>query len=93
MHQMMKILYESYVALRIHKSCTIDQIDKMYHPHLYALHGIYMAHFRPTHKKMTANDVYSYIRGQPWQRVTFLLRKYIDTYFSAIQQTMESLNS
>jgi hypothetical protein len=93
MHQMMKILYESYVALRIHKSCTIDQIDKMYHPHLYALHGIYMAHFRPTHKKMTANDVYTYIRGQPWQRVTFLLRKYIDTYFSAIQQTMESLNS
>jgi hypothetical protein len=93
MHQMMKILYESYTALRVHKSCTIDQIDKMYHPHLYALHGIYLAHFRPTHKKMTANDVYTYIRGQPWQRVAFLLRKYIDTFFSAIQQTVESLNT
>jgi hypothetical protein len=93
MHQVVKIMYESYMKLRVHKSCTIDQIDKMYHPHLYALHGIYLAHFRSAHKKMTANDVYTYVRSQPWQRVAFLLRKYIDTYFSAIQQTVESLNS
>jgi hypothetical protein len=92
MHQMMKVLYESYMALRVHKSCTVDQIDKMYHPHIYAIHGIYLAHFRSAHKKMTANDVYTYIRSQPSQRVTFLLRKYIDTYFSAIQQTVENLN-
>jgi hypothetical protein len=93
MHQVVKNIYESYMKLRVHKSCTIDQIDKMYHPHLYALHGIYLAHFQSIHKKMTANDVYTYIRSQPWQRVAFLLRKYIDTYFSAIQQTVESLNS
>jgi hypothetical protein len=93
MHQVVKNIYESYMKLRVHKSCTIDEIDKMYHPHLYALHGNYLAHFRSIHKKMTANDVYTYIRSQPWQRVAFLLRKYIDTYFSAIQQTVESLNS
>jgi hypothetical protein len=40
---------------------------------------------------MTANDVYTYIRSQPWQRVAFLLRKYIDTYFSAIQEAVEEL--
>ena len=91
MHQIVKNVYESYLALRVHKSCTVDRIDKMYHPHLYALHGIYLAHFRPIHKKMTANDVYTYVRSQPWQRVAFLLRKYIDTYFSAIQQTVEEL--
>jgi hypothetical protein len=91
MHQVVKNIYESYMKLRVHQSCTIDQIDKMYHPHLYALHGNYLAHFRSIHKKMTANDVYTYIRSQPWQRVAFLLRKYIDTYFSAIQQTVEEL--
>jgi hypothetical protein len=91
MHQVVKIIYESYMKLRVHKSCTIDQIDKMYHPHLYALHGIYLAHFQSIHKKMTANDVYTYIRSQPWQRVAFLLRKYIDTYFSAIQEAVEEL--
>jgi hypothetical protein len=91
MHQVVKIMYESYMKLRVHHSCTIDQIDKMYHPHLYALHGIYLAHFQPIHKKMTANDVYTYIRSQPWQRVAFLLRKYIDGFFSAIQQTVEEL--
>ena len=91
MHQVVKNIYESYMKLRVHKSCTIDQIDKMYHPHLYALHGIYLAHFRSIHKKMTANDVYTYIRSQPWQRVAFLLRKYIDTYFLAIQETVEEL--
>jgi hypothetical protein len=91
MHHIVKNMYESYVALRVHKSSTIDQIDKMYHPHLYALHGNYLAHFRSIHKKMTANDVYTYVRSQPWQRVAFLLRKYIDTYFSAIQQTVEEL--
>jgi hypothetical protein len=91
MHQVVKNIYESYMKLRVHKSCTIDEIDKMYHPHLYALHGIYLAHFRSAHKKMTANDVYTYIRSQPWQRVAFLLRKYIDTYFSAIQEAVEEL--
>jgi len=91
MHQVVKIMYESYIALRVHQSCTIDQIDKMYHPHLYALHGIYLAHFRSAHKKMTANDVYTYVRSQPWQRVAFLLRKHIDSFFSAIQQTVEEL--
>lgn len=91
MHHIVKNMYESYVALRVHKSSTIDQIDKMYHPHLYALHGNYLAHFRSIHKKMTANDVYTYVRSQPWQRVAFLLRKYIDTYFSAIQQAVEEL--
>ena len=93
MHQIVKNMHEFYLALRVHKSCTVDQIDKMYHPHLYAIHGIYLAHFRPIHKKMTANDVYTYVRSQPWQRVAFLLRKYIDTYFAAIQQTVENLNS
>ena len=91
MHQVVKNIYESYMKLRVHKSCTIDEIDKMYHPHLYALHGIYLAHFRSAHKKMTANDVYTYIRSQPWQRVAFLLRKYIDTFFSAIQEAVEEL--
>lgn len=91
MHQVVKIMYESYISFRVHQSCTIDQIDKMYHPHLYALHGIYLAHFRSIHKKMTANDVYTYVRSQPWQRVAFLLRKYIDTFFLAIQQTVEEL--
>lgn len=91
MHQIVKNMFESYIALRVHQSRTVDQIDKMYHPHLYALHGIYLAHFRPIHKKMTANDVYTYVRSQPWQRVAFLLRKYIDSYFSDIQRMVEEL--
>lgn len=91
MHQIVKNMFESYKLLRVHQSRTVDQIDKMYHPHLYALHGIYLAHFRPIHKKMTANDVYTYVRSQPWQRVAFLLRKYIDSYFSDIQRMVEEL--
>jgi hypothetical protein len=78
-------LYEVYQQYHVRKAIKIDKIDKMYHPHLYALHGQYLA----THKKLTMNDVYDYIRKQPWQRVVFLLRQIQDQYYEMIQTNNE----
>jgi hypothetical protein len=89
--QLTQFLYDYYVEFRIHKSCTLSEIDHMYHPHLYQLHGFYLSHLRPSQKVVTKNDVYDYLRNQPWQRISFLLRQHLNNYFSGIQQAIESV--
>jgi hypothetical protein len=87
MHQVVKIMYESYMKLRVHQSCTIDQIDKMYHPHLYAIHGVYLTQLRPIGKKVTVDVIQNYFHKQPWQRIAFLLRKTQNLYLSFVQSS------
>jgi hypothetical protein len=81
---LVKVIYEEYQQLHVRKAATIDKINKMYHPHLYAIHGYYLSQLRPNHKKVSLNDVHDYIRKQPWQRVAFLLRQIQDVYFEMI---------
>jgi len=67
-------LYDYYVDMRI-KKIRID--DKMYLPHLYNIHGIYLNQLRPNGKKVTIHDIMVYLQGQPWQRISFLLKSCI----------------
>jgi hypothetical protein len=68
-------LYNYYVGLHITKTIKIEDIDKMWWPHLYALHGIFLTQLRPANKKINLNEIHLYIHKLPWQRVSFLLGK------------------
>jgi hypothetical protein len=77
-NSLINILYGHYVDLHITKMKTVEQIDKMYLPHLYSLHGIYLSQLRPEKKKMSVNEIALYLHKQPWQRISFLIKKAID---------------
>jgi hypothetical protein len=68
-------LYNYYVSLHITKVTKIEAIDKMWWPHLYALHGHFLTQLRPANKKITMNEIQLYLHKLPWQRVSFLLGK------------------
>lgn len=70
-------IHELYCKVHITKSVGIDDVNKIYHPHLYTLHGIYLSKLRNESKKVTLNDVYDYIHKLPWQRTQFLIDNYL----------------
>ena len=74
----MNMLYNDYVDLHITKVKKAEQIDKMYLPHLYSLHGIYLSQLRSEHKKIDRGQIALYLHKQPWQRISFLIKKSID---------------
>jgi hypothetical protein len=78
MNAIMHMLYNDYVDLHITKVKKAEQIDKMYLPHLYSLHGIYLSQLRPEHKKIDRGQIALYLHKQPWQRISFLIKKSID---------------
>ena len=78
-HSIIKILYDDYVDLHITKTKKAEQIDKMYLPHLYSIHGLYLSQLRPVGKKVNINEITMYLHKQPWQRVAFLLKKVIES--------------
>jgi hypothetical protein len=61
----------------------------MYHPHLYALHGIYLSQLRASGNKMTREVIQYYFHKLPWQRIAFLLRRTQGAYLSFIQSVAE----
>jgi hypothetical protein len=67
-------LFELYQKLHVHKSITRDEINKMYLPHLYNIHGHYLTNLRSKGEKITINDVMVYLQKQPWQRIAFLIK-------------------
>lgn len=85
MMRLIEWIHIQYVALHVRHACGISDIDKMFHPHLYSLHGQYITRLRSSGKKLTANDVYEYLHTQPWQRVAFLLQRTEDTYLSLVR--------
>jgi len=85
MKYMIRAMYEEYQQLHVRRATAIDKINKMYHPHLYTLHGYYLSQLRPANKKVTLNEVHDYLRKQPWQRVAFLFRGIQDIYYLMIQ--------
>ncbi len=74
-----KTMYSNYVNLHITKSLTVNDIDKVYLPHLYSIHGIYLSQLRPDGKRMTIDTIREYFHKQPWQRIVFLMKKMLDT--------------
>lgn len=75
MEVIVKKLYDYYVELHITKVKKAEEIEKMYLPHLYSIHGIYLSHLRPNQKKVDYNEIRMYLYKQPWQRLVFLLKK------------------
>jgi hypothetical protein len=67
-------LFELYQKLHIYKSITRDEINKMYLPHLYNIHGYYLTNLRSKGDKVTINDVMVYLQKQPWQRISFMIK-------------------
>jgi hypothetical protein len=71
-------IYNYYVDLHIRKQITVDEIDKVFLPHLYSIHGIYLSYLRSTGKRVTLDEIKQYFHKQPWQRIVFLMKKVLD---------------
>ena len=78
LNNIIKTLYDNYVNLHIKKTKTVEDIDKMFLPHLYSIHGLYLSELRPN--KVSINDIAIYLQKQPWQRISFLIKN--NFYFS-----------
>ena len=72
---LIKFLYDNYVNLHITKAVTAEAVDKMYLPHLYSIHGIYLNQLKPSGKKVNFCEIKEYLHKQPWQRIVFLIKK------------------
>jgi hypothetical protein len=70
-----KFLYDNYVNLHITKVVTAEAVDKMYLPHLYSIHGMYLNQLKPNGKKINFCEIKEYLHKQPWQRIVFLIKK------------------
>lgn len=70
-----KMLYDSYVELHITKAKKAEEINKVFLPHLYSIHGIFLSQLRPVGKKININEITVYLHKQPWQRILFLMNK------------------
>jgi hypothetical protein len=81
MESIVKLLYDNYVDLHIKKVVKVEQLNKMFLPHLYNIHGIYLSHLKPNNKKINFNEIKMYLHKLPWQRIVFLMKKTID-YFN-----------
>jgi hypothetical protein len=75
MDGIIKMLYDNYVDLHILKTKKVEEIDKLYLPHLYSIHGIYLSQLRPNNKKINFEEIRIYLHKQPWQRIAFLIKK------------------
>jgi len=77
MDGIIKIIYDNYVDLHILKTKKADEVDKMFLPHLYNIHGIYLSNLKPNNKKINFDEIKVYFHKQPWQRLVFLIKKII----------------
>ena len=84
MNQIIKMVHDLYIQLHVLKTIVVADIDKMYLPHLYNLHGIYLSQLRSEGKKITVSEIIQYFHKQPWQRIAFLLKKNQDSYFAQL---------
>jgi hypothetical protein len=93
MTTIVEYIYRTYVEMHVVKSKPtqelLETVDKMYHPHLYAIHGLYLTQLRANGKKITMDVVRNYFHKQPWQRIAFLLRKTQTIYLNFIHAAME----
>jgi hypothetical protein len=85
-HHIIDVLYYNYCGVFIHKTTTFAQVNKMFHPHLYAIHGVYLSKLRPSKLFMTPQEIRLYLTQLPPARIAFLIRKQQDEYHSLQSQ-------
>lgn len=84
MNDINHVLYRMYHAVFVSKSITLSQIHRIYRPHVYAIHGIYLTMLRPSKKWMTVQDIRVYLIQQPPVRIAFLIRHHQEEYHSRV---------
>jgi hypothetical protein len=67
-------LYTLYVDVHIAKKEAVE-IDPMYKPHIYALHGYYLNSLKEKGFFIRRKEVKDYVDKLPWQRLVFLLTR------------------
>jgi hypothetical protein len=90
MNNIIDTIYRYYVSIYIIKEISLNEADKMYIPHLYALHGIYLSSLRSEGKKLSQNDIQQYFYKLPWQRIAFLIRENQNAYFTHMEQMVSA---
>ena len=78
MDTVVKMLYDNYVDLHITKIKKAEEVEKMFLPHLYSIHGIYLSSLRPVGRKINFDEIKIYLHKQPWQRIVFMIKKLIE---------------
>lgn len=86
MNDIIHTLHRMYLMIHVRKSGTFAQIHRVYRPHLYALHGIYLTSLRPEKKWLTDQDIRVYLISQPPARIAFLIRQHQEEYHSRVAQ-------
>jgi len=88
MNTIVTTLYNTYVELHITKTKMAEEISKTILPHLYSIHGIYLASLKPNGKKVNTNEIRQYLHKQPWQRLVFLIKK-INTFVYNLEISLD----
>ena len=88
MNDIIHMLHRMYLLIHVRKSATFAQIHRVYRPHLYALHGVYLTALRPEKKCVTDQDIRIYLMSQPPARIAFLIRQHQEEYHSRVAQAV-----
>jgi hypothetical protein len=79
-------LFRMYHTVFVRKSSSLSQIHRVYRPHLYAIHGVYLTMLRPSQKWITVQDIRVYLMRHPPARIAFLIRHHQEEYHSRVAQ-------
>lgn len=90
MNMVIEHVYHDYIELYVTKNITKNNVNKMYIPHLYSLHNLYITSLRQHNKKITPEQITLYFHNQPWQRIAFLIKKCQDEYFTQMENVVNS---
>lgn len=70
-----KTLYDRYVRFHITKTLTKDEVELMWRPHLFSLHGMYLYTLREKGQFIREKDVSSYVIGLPLHQLIFIMNR------------------
>jgi hypothetical protein len=70
-----KTLYDRYVRLHITKTLKPENLEPMWKPHVFALHGFYIYTLRPNKHFIREKDVWNYAQTLPWQQLLHIMNR------------------
>jgi hypothetical protein len=70
-----KTLYDRYVRFHITKTLTKDEIELMWRPHIFSLHGMYLYTLREKGQFIREKDVANYVTGLPLHQMLFIMNR------------------
>ena len=70
-----KLLYDRYVRYHITKTLKQEEVEHMWRPHLFHLHGKYLYTMRSKGQFIREKDVWEHVLGLPWQQLLFIMNR------------------